>query len=173
MLKLKLQYFGHLMWRTDSLEKTLMLGKIEGRRRRGWQRTRCAWMASPAPWTWVWTNSGSWWWTGTPGVLQSQRVGHDWATKLNWTELMKALETPKEQGVCAFWWLFTHLYLFPALFSKYLGVLEILPTYKCDITKINQLIYEFYQQLTWSFSNSFSVSFLCPTTHFGPKKHPF
>ena len=40
MLKLKLQYFGHLMWRTDSLEKTLMLGKIEGGRRRGWQRTR-------------------------------------------------------------------------------------------------------------------------------------
>ena len=40
MLKLKLQYFGHLMWRTDSLEKTLMLGKIEGRRRRGWQRMR-------------------------------------------------------------------------------------------------------------------------------------
>ena len=40
MLKLKLQYFGHLMWRSDSLEKTLMLGKIEGRRRRGWQRMR-------------------------------------------------------------------------------------------------------------------------------------
>ena len=40
MLKLKLQYFGHLMWRTDSLEKTLMLGKIEGRRRRGWQKMR-------------------------------------------------------------------------------------------------------------------------------------
>ena len=40
MLKLKLQYFGHLMWRTDSLKKTLMLGKIEGRRRRGWQRMR-------------------------------------------------------------------------------------------------------------------------------------
>ena len=40
MLKLKLQYFGHLMWRVDSLEKTLMLGKIEGRRRRGWQRMR-------------------------------------------------------------------------------------------------------------------------------------
>ena len=40
MLKLKLQYFGHLMWRADSLEKTLMLGKIEGRRRRGWQRMR-------------------------------------------------------------------------------------------------------------------------------------
>ena len=40
MLKLKLQYFGHLMWRSDSFEKTLMLGKIEGRRRRGWQRMR-------------------------------------------------------------------------------------------------------------------------------------
>ena len=40
IVKLKLQYFGHLMWRTDSFEKTLILGKIEGRRRRGWQRTR-------------------------------------------------------------------------------------------------------------------------------------
>ena len=45
------------------------------------------WMASPAWWTWVWVNSGSWWWTGRPGVLQFmglQRVGHDWATELNW-----------------------------------------------------------------------------------------
>ena len=75
------------MWRADSLEKTLMLGKIEGRRRgddRGWD----GWMASPTQWTWVWVDSGSWWWTGRPGVLWfigSQRVGHDWATKLNWT----------------------------------------------------------------------------------------
>ena len=45
-------------------------------------------MASPTQWTWVWVNSGSWWWTGRPDVLRSmelQRVGHDWATKLNWT----------------------------------------------------------------------------------------
>ena len=56
-----------MMWRTDSLEKTLMLGKIEAGRRRGWQRTR--WMASPTRWTWVWASSGSWWWTGKPGVL--------------------------------------------------------------------------------------------------------
>ena len=45
------------------------------------------WMASPTQWTWVWVNSRSWWWTGRPGVLQtmgSQRVGHDWATELNW-----------------------------------------------------------------------------------------
>ena len=89
IMKLKLQYFGHLMRRTDSFEKTLMLGKIEGRRRRGWQRID-GWIASLTPWTWVWVNSGSWWWTGRPGVLQSmgsQRVGHDWVTKLNWTEI--------------------------------------------------------------------------------------
>ena len=63
MLKLKLQYFGHLMGRTNLLEKTLMLGKIEGGRRRGQQRMRW-WMSSPTQWTWVWVNSGSWWWTG-------------------------------------------------------------------------------------------------------------
>ena len=48
------------------------------------------WMASRTWWTWVWVNSGSWWWTGRPGMLQfmgSQRVGHNWATELNWTEL--------------------------------------------------------------------------------------
>ena len=85
MLKLKLQYFDHLMRRTDWFEKTLMLGKIEGRRRRGWD----GWMASPTLWTWVWVGSESWWWTEKPGVLQSmgsQRVGYDWANKLNWTE---------------------------------------------------------------------------------------
>ena len=45
------------------------------------------WMATRTWWTWVWVNSGSWWWTGRPGVLRfmgSQRVGHDWATELNW-----------------------------------------------------------------------------------------
>ena len=86
MLKLKLQYFGHLMRRVDSLEKTLMLGGIGGRRRwddTGWD----GWMASPTQWTWVWVNSGSWWWTGRPSVLRfmrSQRVGHNWVTELNW-----------------------------------------------------------------------------------------
>ena len=55
---LKLQSFGHLMQRPDSLEKTLVLGKIEGRRRRGWQRMRWDWTASPTQWTWVWANSG-------------------------------------------------------------------------------------------------------------------
>ena len=76
------------MWRTDSLEKTLMLGKIEGMRRRGWQRMR--WLDGiTTQWTWVWSSSGSCQWTGKPGVLKSmgsQRVGHDWVTELNWTE---------------------------------------------------------------------------------------
>ena len=85
-LMLKLQYFGHLMWRTDSLEKTwhwerLKVGGEVGDRR--WD----GWMASPDWWTWVWASSGSWWWTGRPSVLQSmglQWVGHNWATELNW-----------------------------------------------------------------------------------------
>ena len=85
MLKLKLQYVGHLMQRTDSLEKTLILGKIEGGRRRGRQRMR-------------WSDDiidsmdmslsklRRWWWTERPGMLQSmgsQRVGHDWTTEPN------------------------------------------------------------------------------------------
>ena len=58
---------------------------------RGWD----GWMSSPTQWTWIWVDSGSWWWIGRPGVLQSmelQRVGHDWATELNWTNSIKALE---------------------------------------------------------------------------------
>ena len=89
ILKLKLQYFGRLMRRVDSLEKTLMLGGIgaggEGDDR-GWD----GWIAPPTRWIWVWVNSGSWWWTGRPGVLQfmgSQPVGHNWVTKVNWTEM--------------------------------------------------------------------------------------
>ena len=82
-LMLKLQYFGHLMRRANSLEKTLMLGKIEGKKRRGWQRMR--WLDGITDlWTWVWANSRSWWCTGRPGVLRfmgSQRVRHDWATE--------------------------------------------------------------------------------------------
>ena len=85
MLKLKLQYVGHLMWRVDSLEKTLMLGGIGGWRRRGRQRMR---------WLDVSVNSRSWWWTGRPGVVRfmgSQRVGYDWATELNWTSHVKKI----------------------------------------------------------------------------------
>ena len=90
----KTEYFGHLMRRIDSFEKTLIVGMIEGAGRegddKGWE-----WMASRTQWTWVWISSGSWWWTGKPGVLQSMgpwRVGHDWVTKLNWTCCVKAFE---------------------------------------------------------------------------------
>ena len=82
MLKLKLQYFCHLTnWKRHWCWERLRAGG-EGDDR-GW----ASWMASPTQWTWVWANSGSWWWTGRPGVLRFvglQRVGHDWATELNW-----------------------------------------------------------------------------------------
>ena len=84
MLKLKLQYLGHLIQRTDSFEKTLILGKSEGRRRRGWQRVR--WLDGITEEQWVWASSGSWWWTGKPGMLQSmglQRARYNWATELS------------------------------------------------------------------------------------------
>ena len=86
MLKLKLQYFGHLMKRTDSSERLwcwerLKVGEGDNR---GWD----GWMASLTQWAWVWVNSGSWWWTGRP------RVCSPWGCKeldttewLNWTEL--------------------------------------------------------------------------------------
>ena len=101
MLKLNLQYFGYLMQRVDSLEKPLMLGRIEGSGEgdlRGW----VGWMASPTWWTWVWVKSGSWWWTGRPGMLLfmgSHRVRYtEW---LNWTEQANlALEYRMQQGKC-------------------------------------------------------------------------
>ena len=84
MLKLKLQYFGHLMRRTDSLEKTLML--FEGRRRRRGQRIR--WLDGITKSTDMnGVSSGSWWCTGWSVVLPSvgsQQIRHDWATQLNW-----------------------------------------------------------------------------------------
>ena len=81
MLKRKLQYFGHLMGWANSLEKTLMLEKIEGSRRRGWQDE----MASLTQWAGVWVDSRRWWRTGRPGVLpsmgsQSQASLSDWKT---------------------------------------------------------------------------------------------
>ena len=83
MLKLKLQYFGHLIWKTDSIEKTVMLGRIKGRRRRG----RDGWMASPPQWTWVWASSRRRWRTGEPVCCSPWGHRESDATEwLNWTE---------------------------------------------------------------------------------------
>ena len=86
MLKLKLQYFGHWCEELTYLKRSWCWERLKVRGQgdnRGWD----GWMASPTQWTWVWVNSGSWWCTGKPGVLQSMgspRVGHDRVTKLNW-----------------------------------------------------------------------------------------
>ena len=87
---LKLQYFGHLMQRADSFERPWCWERLRAGGEgddRGWD----GWMASLTRWTWLWVDSRSWWWTGRPGVLRfmgSQRVGHDWATELNWIILL-------------------------------------------------------------------------------------
>ena len=87
MVKLKFQYFGQLMRRTDSWKRPRCWERLKAGGEgddRGWDD----WMALLTQWTWVWVNSRSWWWTGRPGVLRSmgmQRVEHDWATELNWT----------------------------------------------------------------------------------------
>ena len=87
MLKLKLQYFGHLMGRADLLKRPWCWERLKAGGERD-NRVWDGWMASPTWWTWVWTSSGSWWWTGKPSVLQStgsqsQALLSKW-TELNW-----------------------------------------------------------------------------------------
>ena len=113
MLKLKLQYFGHLMWRADSLEKTLMLEKIEGRRRKGWQRMR--WLAGITDlmdmslgrlWELVMDREA--WCAVVHGVTKSRTQLSDW-TKLNWTKIPPNLV------------FITTIYLLITLWVNYLG----------------------------------------------------
>ena len=135
MLKLKLQYFGHLMRITDSLEKTLLLGKLEGRRRRG-DRGWDGWMTSPTWWTWVWGSFRSWWWTGKPGVLQS--MGESDTTEwLKWTELIINVCYLKLE----FWWFFSHVSRgFPGSFTSHDMdcIIELLTLYSetLDLTEL-------------------------------------
>ena len=101
-----------ILWPPDAknwlIGKDPDAGKTEGRSRRGWH----GWIASPTQQTCVWASSGSWWWTGKPGVLQSmglQRVGHDWATELNWwaslvAQTVKHLPTTQETRIRSLAW---------------------------------------------------------------------
>ena len=92
MLKLKLQYFGYLMWRTNSLEKTLMLGRLKAGGE-GDNRAWDGWMSSPTQWTWVWVGSRSWWWIGRPGLLQSttERLnGTEQADEASWPPIRQS-----------------------------------------------------------------------------------
>ena len=116
-------FLGHLMPRADSLQKTLMLGRTGGRRRRGWQKMR--WMASPTQWTWVWVNSRSWQWEGGLACYSLWGCKELGTTEqLNWTEhlfsprvwelaglsLWLWLSLLKIAGIC---WLFADLPWFP------------------------------------------------------------
>ena len=109
MLKLKLHYFGHLMQRTDSFEKTLMLGKIEGRRRRGLQRMR--WLVGITDLMDMILIKLQWW-TGRLVCCSPWgcRVGHDWVAELNWTDSGKDWGW-EEKGTAEdeiIWWLHRH-----------------------------------------------------------------
>ena len=103
MLKLKLQYFAHLMWKLTHLKRPWCWERLKAGGEgdsRGWD----GWMASPTQWTWVWVSFRSWWWTGKPSVLQFmrlQRVGYDWVTELNWTshEKMAELVSWEKSGI--------------------------------------------------------------------------
>ena len=107
------------MGRVDSLEKTLMLRRIEGRRRRGRQRMRrLDGITNLMDMSLV--NSGSWWWTGRPGMLQfmeSQRIGHDWVTEMNWTELLMRSSI--------FWYIILHFLLLKCSSGQMFGLLFI------------------------------------------------
>ena len=148
-LMLKLQYFGHLMRRVDSLKRLWCwegLGAGGEGDNRGWD----GWMASPTRWTsltrwtWVSVNSGSWWWTGRPGVLRfmgSQRVRHDWATEFNWT-----------------WLYFGILYMEQRVF--------LAPRHDCDFTVIENLILS-------ALNLTYSGSSLALMIHYWRKEHSF
>ena len=132
------------MRRVDSLEKTLMLGGI-GAGGKGDNRGWDGWMASLTCWTCVWVNSGSWWWTVRPGALQFtglQRVGHDWATELNWTELKEITRASLVAQMVK------HLPTMQETWVRSLGQED--PLEKEMATHSSTLAWTFHGWLTWS-----------------------
>ena len=104
---------------------------------RGWD----GWMASPTRWTWVWASSGSWWWTGKPGVVQSmgsQKVGHDWVAKLNWN-IHRSIthNNPKAETtqMSISWWMDEWNVVYPYL--KRYSAIKRNGIQKCPTTQIN------------------------------------
>ena len=126
----------HLMWRTD-IGKDPDAGIDWGQEEKGTTRGWDGWMSSPTRWTWVSVSSGSWWWTGKPGMLQSmglQRISHNWATELDWTDCMyTALLSGQEfiPSYCEYWWLITlnwfPFWAFPSTKGRHLPVSWPLP----------------------------------------------
>ena len=130
MLKLKLQYFGHLMHRGDSFERLWCWERLRAGGE-GDDRGRDGWMASPPRLTWVWVDSRNWWCTGRPGMLQpmgSQGVGHYWVTEPNWiSQLFSTLNILKIH-LCFFFWI---LKIIEYLSSHIIKFINYLARYRC------------------------------------------
>ena len=167
MLKQKLQYFGHLMQITDSLEKIWCWERLNaGEGDRGWD----GWIASPIRWTGVWASSRSWWWTEKSGSLQSlglQRVGHDWVTELNWTDLSGWLCILLTNGVSFIYFCCqvcnceSHICTF--ILSKPL-VSKLISKWSVILYLLLEKFHWFYRQVVGLYSNNVTkaLTLLCP-----------
>ena len=143
MLKLKLQYFGPLMRRTDSFENPWCWERLKAEEGddRGWD----GWMVSPTQWTWVWVNSGSRWWTGRPGMLQSmgsQRVRHDWATEVNWILTFS-------HSAFFLKWVLSHWLYFSFIFAWYINFKVSLSAFK--ISSVSLVFQQSYYMSRFGF----------------------
>ena len=130
---------------------------------RGWD----GWMASPTRWTWVWVNSGSWWWAGRPGVLWfmgSERVGHDWATELNWTWVFQIIRSPNGFEFSSFSCWVAFLFLsFPSHLPSASLSLSFLPSF---LSFLPFLSFTLLPSLPPSLPSPFFPSYLSSTNNY-------